>query len=216
MYSFEILFALSVSFTGLLLKFYGLLIFLGCILVFLYFVYQEPYSTASKLKKATLKPYNRWYYYVVVALITNLGLQPVVSSILKSGVKGYKIPSGNMEPSLMVGDYFYAGCEKYFKRNKPKRGDIIVFQYPKDPSKDFIERVIGLGGEKLEIVKNKIYINDQRINDPWGHYKNEITMGGVNSHHLRVTLDQWSFQKTPFFYWEITAIIATIAASGAL
>jgi len=111
-------------------------------------------------------------------LIVNLGLQAMVSTTIKSGVKGYKIPSSNMEPSLMVGDYFYADM-KYFKENKPKRYGIIVFQYPKDPSKEFIERVIGLGGEKVEMVKNKIYINDQRINDPWGHYVDDITMGGV-------------------------------------
>ena len=52
----------------------------------------------------------------------------------------------------------------------PQRGDIIVFIYPKDRSKDFIKRVIGTEGEKVEIIHNNIYINDKLIDDPWGHY----------------------------------------------
>ena len=86
-----------------------------------------------------------------------------------------------MEPTLLVGDHllvnkFIYGIKiplintKYFQFKKPKRGDIIVFVYPKDRTKDFIKRVIGTEGEKVEVLRNKIYINDQLINDPWGHY----------------------------------------------
>ena len=57
-----------------------------------------------------------------------------------------------------------------YKSEKPKRGDIVIFEYPKDPSKDFIKRVIATEGEKVEIIRNKIYINDHLIEDPWGHY----------------------------------------------
>jgi signal peptidase I len=91
-----------------------------------------------------------------------------------------------MEPTLQVGDYilvskFIYGIKipfthtKLFQFGKPKRGDIVVFIYPKDRSKDFIKRVIATEGEKVEVVRNKIYINDQLIEDPWGYYdkKNE-------------------------------------------
>jgi len=96
-------------------------------------------------------------------------------------VQAFKIPSSSMEPTLQVGDHllvnkFIYGIKfpfietKYFQFRKPQRGDIIVFIYPKDRSKDFIKRVIGTEGEKVEIVHNKIYINHQPIEDPWGHY----------------------------------------------
>ncbi len=96
-------------------------------------------------------------------------------------VQAFKIPSGSMEPTLLVGDYlmvnkFIYGIRipytdvKFFQFKKPQRGDIIVFIFPRDPSKDFIKRVIGTEGEKVEIIHNKIYLNDRLIDDPWGHF----------------------------------------------
>ncbi len=96
-------------------------------------------------------------------------------------VQAFKIPSSSMEPTLLVGDHilvnkFIYGIRipytniKFFQYKKPKRGDIIVFIFPKDRSKDFIKRVIGMEGDKVEIVNSKIYINDKLINDPWGHF----------------------------------------------
>jgi signal peptidase I len=96
-------------------------------------------------------------------------------------VQAFKIPSSSMEPTLLVGDYllvnkFFYGTRipftdtKILPLKKPQRGDIIVFIFPKDRSKDFIKRVIGEEGDKVAIVQNKIYINDQLIEDPWGHF----------------------------------------------
>jgi len=97
-------------------------------------------------------------------------------------VQAFKIPSSSMEPTLQVGDYilvnkFIYGVRipytntKFFEVKKPQRGDIIVFIYPKDRSKDFIKRVIATEGEKVQIQQNKISINDQVIEDPWGHFE---------------------------------------------
>lgn len=99
-------------------------------------------------------------------------------------VQAFKIPSGSMEPTLRVGDYLLVNELIYgiripyvdtrlFPYQEPKRGDVIVFIYPVDPSKDFIKRVIGTEGEKVQIVHSKIYINDKQIRDPWGHFKTE-------------------------------------------
>ena len=115
-------------------------------------------------------------------------LEPIVLAILIALfvrtfiVQAFKIPSGSMEPTLLVGDYllvnkFIYGIKipftqtKVFQLVNPRRGDIIVFPYPVDPSKDFIKRVIGTGGEKVEIIQGEIYINDRRISDPWGHFE---------------------------------------------
>jgi len=115
-------------------------------------------------------------------------LEPIVIAVLIALfirafiVQAFKIPSSSMEPTLQVGDHilvnkFIYGIKipltdaKLFKFKKPQRGDIVVFIYPKDRSKDFIKRVIGTEGDKVEIIRNKIYINDQLIDDPWGHYE---------------------------------------------
>jgi len=114
-------------------------------------------------------------------------LEPIAIAILIAlfirtfVVQAFKIPSSSMEPTLQVGDHllvnkFIYGIKipsigtKYFQFKKPQRGDIIVFIYPKDRSKDFIKRVIGTEGEKIQIVRNKIYVNNQLIEDPWGHF----------------------------------------------
>jgi len=114
-------------------------------------------------------------------------LEPIAIAILIAlfirtfVVQAFKIPSSSMEPTLQVGDHllvnkFIYGIKfpligtKYFQFKKPQRGDIIVFVYPKDRSKDFIKRVIGTEGERVQIVHNKIYINNQLIEDPWGRY----------------------------------------------
>ena len=96
-------------------------------------------------------------------------------------VQAFKIPSSSMEPTLLVGDHilvnkFLYGIripvigKKVLPFSQPRRGDVIVFIFPNDRSKDFIKRVIGLPGEKIEIRERKIYINDRLIEDPWGKY----------------------------------------------
>lgn len=116
-------------------------------------------------------------------------LQPILTAILIAlfirtfVVQAFKIPSGSMEPTLLVGDYilvnkFLYGMRvpftwtKLFQFVKPERGDVIVFVFPLDPSKDFIKRVIGKEGEKVQIIDKKIFINDQLIKDPWGDFEN--------------------------------------------
>jgi signal peptidase I len=121
-------------------------------------------------------------------------LEPIVIAVLIAlfirtfVVQAFKIPTGSMEPTLLVGDYllvnkFIYGLRipythrKLFQYKKPQRGDIIVFIYPKDPTKDFIKRVIGMEGEKVQIIRNKIYINDRLIDDPWGHFQFSQQLG---------------------------------------
>ncbi len=100
-------------------------------------------------------------------------------------VQAYRIPSGSMIPTLLVGDHILVNRlsyglripytkKKFFVRH-PKRGDIVVFVFPLDRSKDFVKRVIAVGGEELEIRGKDIYINGRKIKDPWGHYTTGIS-----------------------------------------
>jgi len=111
---------------------------------------------------------------IVIAILIALFIRTFV-------VQAFKIPSSSMEPTLQVGDYIlvtkflygvripYTG-KKFFDSRRPQRGDIIVFIFPKDRSKDFIKRVIATEGEKIEIHQKKITVNDRVIEDPWGHF----------------------------------------------
>ena len=68
-----------------------------------------------------------------------------------------------------------------FSYKEPKRGDAIVFIYPKDPSKDFIKRVIGVQGETVQIIEGKIYINNMPVPDPWGYFDKKEPPGFIES-----------------------------------
>ena len=91
-------------------------------------------------------------------------------------IQAFKIPSGSMRMTLLEGDRLMVNKLRYGPMlpftnyrfpgfSHVQRGDIIVFKYPEDPKRDFIKRVIGLPGEKVEIKDGRIYINDQIIED---------------------------------------------------
>ncbi len=115
--------------------------------------------------------------------IESIIVAALIALVVRSFViQAYKIPSGSMEPTLLVGDHLLVNRMSYVVKmpftdsvllttGKPQRGDIIVFRYPEDPSKDYIKRVIATGGEKVEIRNKVIYINGKRLQDPWGHFR---------------------------------------------
>jgi len=87
-------------------------------------------------------------------------------------VQAFKIPSGSMKETLLIGDHilvnkFIYGVKIPFTSytlipvDNPERGDIVVFKYPNDPDKDFIKRVIGVAGDTVEIVDKTLYVNGE-------------------------------------------------------
>ena len=77
----------------------------------------------------------------------------------------YKIPTGSMRPTFLEGDRIFVDKISY-RFHSPERGDIIVFKYPLDKKKDFVKRLVGLPGDKIEIKDGKLIINDQPLNEP--------------------------------------------------
>ena len=99
-------------------------------------------------------------------------------------IQAFKIPSGSMKPTLQIGDHilvtkFIYGVKIPLIRKDlipvadPKRGDIVVFIYPVDRSKDFVKRVVGVGGDTIEIRDKQIYINGQPYKDSYGVYTDD-------------------------------------------
>lgn len=91
-------------------------------------------------------------------------------------VQAFKIPSGSMKQTLLVGDHIFVNKFIYGVKipfvNKtlipvtdPERGDIVVFEFPEDPDKDFIKRVVGLPGDVVQIVNKKVYVNGELLDD---------------------------------------------------
>ncbi|MBP8645772.1 MAG: signal peptidase I [Syntrophobacteraceae bacterium] len=102
-------------------------------------------------------------------------------------VQAFKIPSGSMKPTLLIGDHilvnkFVYGIKVPFWNKEllhfsdPKRQDIIVFRYPVDPSKDFIKRVIGLPGDTVCIRDKIVFVNDQRLQEPYAVFNDSKIM----------------------------------------
>jgi signal peptidase I len=89
-------------------------------------------------------------------------------------VEPFKIPSGSMIPTLLVGDFiavnkFTYGIrlpvinKKVIDLNLPQRGDVVVFRYPPDPSLDYIKRVVGVPGDKVAYQNKRLSINGQAV-----------------------------------------------------
>jgi signal peptidase I len=120
---------------------------------------------------------NRWIVENVTSLFFALFL---VFMIRSSVIEAFKIPSGSMLPTLLIGDHIFVNKFAYgfkvpftdwfldeplhiVKRDPPKRGDIIVIMYPRDESFYYIKRVVGVPGDTIEVRNKVLYVNDQEM-----------------------------------------------------
>lgn len=121
--------------------------------------------------KSTVKSQIReWVESILIAFILAMFIRTFF-------IQAFKIPSGSMRMTLIEGDRLMVNKLRYgpkvpFTSNrlpglgKMERGDIIVFDFPQDPKRDFIKRLIAFGGESVEIKEGRIYINGQIVEEP--------------------------------------------------
>lgn len=132
----------------------------------------------SITKEKTKSKVKEYVESIIIAILIALFIRTFI-------ICAYKIPSRSMVQTLLVGDHilvnkFIYGVKIPLLRRtiipvrEPKRGEIVVFIYPNDRSKDFIKRVIGVGGDKIEIVNKKIFINGKEYKDSFGIYSDNI------------------------------------------
>jgi signal peptidase I len=124
----------------------------------------------TKQENKTIRKKSLFREYVEAALIA-IFLALIIRTFV---VQAFKIPSGSMEPTLLIGDHilvnkFIYGIKAPFtdhyilRISKPKRGDVVVFKWPRNEEKDFIKRVVGIAGDKIEIKDDMLYLNDEKI-----------------------------------------------------
>lgn len=94
-------------------------------------------------------------------------------------VQAFQIPSESMENTLLIGDYLlvdklHFGQDSFWNKVAPyepvRRGDIVVFHYPVDPSVHFVKRVVGVPGDKIRLIDRRVYINGAPATEPYVHH----------------------------------------------
>lgn len=109
-------------------------------------------------------------------------------------VQAFQIPTGSMEPTLLIGDFLLVNKLVYTKpalplgdavlpRREVKRQDIVVFKYPRDLSKDFVKRVVALEGEKVEIKDKQVFINDEPLSEDYKVHFDDQALPGNGFYH---------------------------------
>ncbi len=147
-----------------------LLVFTGAVWLLDYFILQR--KRAADAKEPWWIEYPKSFFPVIFIVF-------LLRSFL---VEPFKIPSGSMLPTLLVGDFILVNKFTYGIRipivnqkvvdlNQPQRGEVMVFRFPDDPSLDYIKRVIGVPGDKLNYRNKRLAINGEEVPaQPDGQY----------------------------------------------
>lgn len=141
-----------------------------------------------------LKPILGYSILVAVIIFHSKIIRPFLGSTVKQKfIQAFRIPSDTMFPTLLVGDMLLVDKHSYSEVN-PKRDDIVVFQAPEDSSKTLIRRIVGTGGETIEIKNTKVYINGLLYAEPY-----EINNDKTFQDNERNTLSPFVISENSYF-----------------
>ena len=151
---------------------------------------EPPASDARQAEPASLQD-------VLWELVQTVVMAVVIFLLIRNVIQNYRVEGISMEPNFHNGQFLivnrFAYCpgahleikpldihlERVWCVRQPQRGDVIVFEYPRDPSRDFIKRVIGLPGETIEVKSGRVYVNGKMMQEPFGPNPGSYTAGPV-------------------------------------
>jgi len=122
---------------------------------------------ARRQEPVILRRYQRWYVYVGFYVAASIPISVLIehrASIL--GYDVFRVPSGSMIDTLLPGDYFISDTWAYRQRT-PSRAEIVVFRYPRDTSLKYVQRVIGLPGDSVQISGHRVRVNGTQLDEPY-------------------------------------------------
>ncbi len=120
-------------------------------------------NNESRLERPLWQKISEFIWEMVRVAIISLAIIIPVRYFL---IQPFYVKGASMEPNFYDHEYLIID-EISYRFNQPKRGDIVVFRYPKDPKQFFIKRIIGLPGERIKIENNKVYINGTILNEAY-------------------------------------------------
>ena len=134
---------------------------------------------------------------LVVALLLALVIRTFV-------VQAFKIPSESMLQTLLVGDHLLASKFSYgvkvpftnyylYKGNDPQRGEIIIFEYPNDPSVDYIKRIVGVPGDIIEVRNKQLYRNGEAVKEGYIRFTQPDRIEPVRDNFGPVTVPEGKY-----------------------
>ena len=141
-----------------------------------------------------IKKRRGWIYDVLSIVIAVLVIRAYVAS-------AYKIPTGSMENTLLIGDFLFATKFNYglqvpfvnkmlFKWNSPKRGEIVIFRFPLE-RKDFVKRCIAIPGDTVEIRNKMLYLNGRPVDEPYANHKDNRVFKSLDIQDREIYQSYW-------------------------
>lgn len=118
-----------------------------------------------------LRSFNRWYVYVLGA-ISLIVINAMADGVRKEFGQTYKIPSAAMMPTLKIGDHIMVD-NRIYRAEPPGRFDVVVFEYPEDPTKNFVKRIVGLPGDEIEVRNKIVWLNGSQLDESYVVYSED-------------------------------------------
>lgn len=116
---------------------------------------------------------------VIREIIETVVLTLIIFFLIQSVIRNFRVDGHSMDPNLHHGEYLIVDKISYrlpFDWRPIQRGDVVVFEAPTQPGKDFVKRIIGLPGETIEIKQGQVFINGQPLVEPYGARKDRFSM----------------------------------------
>jgi signal peptidase I len=149
-----------------------------------------------------LQPYNRWWVYGGIWLVAAMVWQPALLATIKGHlVEAYRVPSSSMEPTILVGDFLFAD-RRPSARRAPAPGQVIVHESMTEPNVMVIKRVVGVGGDTLEMRDDVLIRNGVPQREPFTQHIDPGDDGSYpemvlwQTRYLLPTVDQRSYHPT--------------------